>query len=181
MQSKLKILKVLDILSETDKTHPITAPAICEELAKCGIEAERKSVCRDINTLIEYGYKIIRCHDNKLGYYMEKTNIKKSEPTTPEVPVTLDSVHIKLEYKKNDAATVRDILGKGKETEDEGYIIAEYSFPSSSLYATLLTLGTVAKLIEPEEIKADFEKRLNDVSEYYKKRRDNARIDVWLL
>ena len=57
MQPKLKLLRILDILKETDATNPITAPAICSRLDEMGIKAERKSVCRDINTLIgQLGY-----------------------------------------------------------------------------------------------------------------------------
>ena len=176
MQPKMKLLKVLDILRDTDKTHPITAVGICKKLEEAGISAERKSVCRDIKTLVEYGYKITLSHDNKLGYYMEG---EKAKPTVK--PVTLDLLRIKLEYKKEDADTVKAILGKGKTEEDGEYIIAEYALPSSSLFPTLLELGTTAKLIEPQEIKEEFENTLDEISEFYKKRRSNGKIDYWLL
>ncbi len=75
--TKMKILRVLDILKETDEHHPITANEICRKLETYGIEAERKSVSRDINVLMEYfnndsdyGYEIVLCEDNRKGYYM---------------------------------------------------------------------------------------------------------------
>lgn len=68
-KNKLKLLYVLDIIKETDELHPITATQICKKLKLYGIEAERKSICRDINTLIEYGYDINLMADNKLGYF----------------------------------------------------------------------------------------------------------------
>ena len=41
---KLKILYVLDILKKhSDEQNPLTATAICDLLARQGIEAERKS------------------------------------------------------------------------------------------------------------------------------------------
>ena len=169
MQPKLKLLRILDILRETDETHPITAPAICTMLAKNGISAERKSVCRDINTLIEYGYSIRLCRDNKLGYYMDSSE----RPLPPAVPVSLDLIHITVEYKKEDAEAVRAILGSGKETEEGDYIIAELGVPSSSLFGNLFTLGTAVKLTAPAELKEEFEKKLADVAEFYRKRRDN--------
>ncbi len=177
MQPKLKLLRILDILKETDQTHPITAPAICARLGDMGIKAERKSVCRDINTLIEYGYKIVLCHDNKLGYYMDASDI----PTLPPVPVSLDLIHITVEYKKEDAEAVYAILGHGDETEDGDYITAELGVPSSSLFGNLFTLGTAVKLVEPSELKAQFEQRLSDTADFYKKRRDSGKIDFWLL
>lgn len=69
-KSKLKLLHVLDILKDTDEAHPVTAKQIIAQLKLFGIEAERKSVLRDINTLTEYGYDIILHSDNKQGYYL---------------------------------------------------------------------------------------------------------------
>lgn len=68
--NKLKLLRVLDILRETDEEHPVTANQIVRQLAFYGIDAERKSVLRDIATLQDYGYDILLHTDNKLGYYM---------------------------------------------------------------------------------------------------------------
>lgn len=177
MQPKLKLLKIMDILRETDETNPITAPAICQRLAEMGISAERKSVCRDINTLKEYGYNIKLCHDNKLGYYMDASDM----PLPPQVPVSLDLLHITIEYKKEDAEAVYAVMGKGEETEDGDYITAELGVPSSNLFANLFTLGTAVKLTEPAELKEQFEKKLAEVAEHYAKRRDKGRIDYWLL
>ncbi|MGN0607954.1 MAG: helix-turn-helix transcriptional regulator [Oscillospiraceae bacterium] len=69
-KNKLKLLYVLDIMKQTDEQHPLTAKKIAVKLKNCGIDAEYKSVIRDIKTLAEYGYDIILHHDNKLGYYM---------------------------------------------------------------------------------------------------------------
>lgn len=178
MQPKLKLLKVLDILRDTDKSHPITAVGICKKLEEIGISAERKSVCRDIRTLTEYGYKITLCHDNKLGYYMEG---KKEKHTPQPKPVTLDLLHITVEFKKEDADDVRAILGRGKETEDGDYITSELGVPSSELFPALFTLGTHVKLTQPTELKEDFEKKLEEISDFYRKRRSSGRMDVWLL
>ncbi len=176
MQSKMKLLKVLDILKETDKTHPITAVGICKKLSEMGIDAERKSVCRDINTLIEYGYKITLSHDNKLGYYMKKTSKEKFD-----YPVTLDLVRVSVEFKKEDREEVISLLGNGEEEKDGDYIKLTVGVSSSALFPLLFTLGTKAKLIEPSELKEEFEKKLSDTAEFYKKRRANEKIDVWLL
>lgn len=68
--SKLKLLRVLDILRETDEEHPYTTNQIVQQLSLYGIDAERKSVLRDIATLQDYGYDILLHADNKLGYYL---------------------------------------------------------------------------------------------------------------
>ena len=176
MQPKLKLLKVLDILKESDKTHPITAVGICKKLNEMGIDAERKSVCRDIKTLIEYGYKITLSHDNKLGYYMEKASKKEFD-----FPATLDLIKVTVECKKEDKDEVVTLLGNGEEKEDGDYLQITLGVSSSALFPLLFTLGTKAKLIEPLTLKEEFEKRLDETSEFYKKRRANEKIDVWLL
>lgn len=69
-KNKQKLLYILDILKETDEAHPITTSRIVERLHRRGIDAERKSVLRDIAALTEYGYDIVLHSDNKLGYYL---------------------------------------------------------------------------------------------------------------
>lgn len=68
--TKIKLLRILDILRETDEEHPITANNIIKELRLYGLQAERKSVLRDIAALQDYGYDILLHPDNKRGYYM---------------------------------------------------------------------------------------------------------------
>lgn len=67
--TKIKLLRVLEILRETDENHPYTANQIVAKLALYGIEAEKKSVLRDIATLREVGYDILLHPDNKRGYF----------------------------------------------------------------------------------------------------------------
>lgn len=179
MQPKLKLLKILDILRETSETNPLTAPAICAELDKMGIAAERKSVCRDINTLIDYGYEIKLCHDNKKGYYMVNKEEKKAP--APHKPSMQNLIKITLECKKDDAKKVEAIFGKGKKTEDGDYLLLEFDLSSDSLFANLFAVGTIAKITEPAELKEEFERKLQDTADFYKRRRDNGRMDVWLL
>lgn len=71
-ESKLKLLKIIEILKDTDEHCTLTAPEICKKLEAYGITTERKSVCRDINLLIDSGYKIKLCNDKRKGYYMSK-------------------------------------------------------------------------------------------------------------
>ncbi len=69
-KNKQKLLYIIKILKETDEAHPITAKKIVEQLGLWGIEAERKSVLRDIAALSEFGFDIVLHSDNKLGYYL---------------------------------------------------------------------------------------------------------------
>lgn len=175
MESKIKLLKVLDILSATDPAHPITASRVCELLLESGIEAERKSVCRDINTLIKYGYKIELCHDNKLGYYMVDGKAKKT------VVASRPTVTVTLEYTAENEKAVEAVLGKKSKTIDEEAVKAEYKVEKDALYTRLLELGEIAQIVEPENIREDFMALMEKTLAYYKKPKTEKRIDVWLL
>lgn len=68
--NRVRLLKVMEIIRRTDETNPITTKQIVEELEKYDIIAERKAVDRDINALIDCGWDILQCEDNKLGFYL---------------------------------------------------------------------------------------------------------------
>lgn len=78
--SKVKLIRILEILKDTDEQHPLTALQIGEKLKLYGIEAERKSICRDINILKDnLDYDIILSADNKQGYYMASRDFEDFE------------------------------------------------------------------------------------------------------
>jgi predicted DNA-binding transcriptional regulator YafY len=68
--NKIKFLKILEILRNTDEFHPMNASQIVTKLGTLGIEAERKSVLRDIHVLEEAGYTIVSCQNHNDGFYM---------------------------------------------------------------------------------------------------------------
>lgn len=78
-KNKQKLLAILDIIKKTDPAHPITANRIVERLKLYGIEAERKSVLRDISALTEFGYDIVLHSDNKQGYYLASRDFEDWE------------------------------------------------------------------------------------------------------
>lgn len=68
--SKLKLLYLAEIFEKkTDEDNYISATQICDELAKLGIQAERKSIYKDIDVLREYGYDIIHNGSRSSGGY----------------------------------------------------------------------------------------------------------------
>ena len=68
--SKLKLLYLAEIFEKkTDENHYVSATQLCDELAKMGISAERKSIYKDIDVLREYGYDIIHEGSRSSGGY----------------------------------------------------------------------------------------------------------------
>lgn len=85
--NKIKLLYILDILRETDEKNPVTTNKIIEKLKYYGIEAERKSILRDIEILKDYGIDILLHKDNKKGYY-----ISNREFEDWEIKMLIDSI-----------------------------------------------------------------------------------------
>lgn len=86
--SKLKLLHILKMLYEkTDAENTLSTNEIIEELRKYDIEAERKSINADINTLKDFGMTIEMRRSGKYGYYMAERSF-----TLPEVKILVDSV-----------------------------------------------------------------------------------------
>lgn len=79
MSSKLKLLRVYDLLKETDINHPLTVNQIVSQLSKFNIDAERKSVMRDVAILREFGVEICVSQDNKKGYYIQNATFANWE------------------------------------------------------------------------------------------------------
>lgn len=79
--SKLKLLYLAEIFQKiTDENHYISATQLCDELQKMGIQAERKSIYKDIDVLREYGYDII--HEgtrNSGGYFLGAREFELAE------------------------------------------------------------------------------------------------------
>src|SRR5699024_6012012 len=74
---KQKLLVLLEILiRETDEKHPLSVPQLVEKLNERGIEAERKSVYGDLNTLNNLPgtpFEIVQLRGRGGGYYMTET------------------------------------------------------------------------------------------------------------
>lgn len=68
--SKIKLLRVMEIMKQTDEEHPIPVNQIVKKLKLYGIDAERKSVMRDIYALRDCGFDIMLHSDNKRGFFM---------------------------------------------------------------------------------------------------------------
>lgn len=67
---KLKLLYLAKIMQEqTDDTHALTMPQIIDELAKYGVDAQRKSVYDDLDALDFFGIEIIKYKEGFRTYY----------------------------------------------------------------------------------------------------------------
>ncbi len=72
-QSILLVLKILE--SESSKERPMTQVAIADLISKVYL-CDRKTVCRNIKTLITLGYPIVK---TTKGFYMESRAFSPEE------------------------------------------------------------------------------------------------------
>ncbi|MBR2836609.1 MAG: WYL domain-containing protein [Coriobacteriales bacterium] len=77
---KLKILYLMDILrAETDPDHGLTMPQLIERLAVRGINAERKGLYRDIETLRQFGLDIRPLKHQPVQYALVERDFELSQ------------------------------------------------------------------------------------------------------
>lgn len=77
---KLKLLRLLQILKEkTDETHWLSAADLITELEKYGIEAERKSIYKDIEAIEESGVALETVKGKYSGYHIVQRDFELAE------------------------------------------------------------------------------------------------------
>ncbi|MBQ8525993.1 MAG: WYL domain-containing protein [Clostridia bacterium] len=78
---KLKLLYLYTMLMEkTDENHPMTVKDMISELAKYGINAERKSIYDDLELLSDvYGMDIVQVKSKTFGYYVGSRQFELAE------------------------------------------------------------------------------------------------------
>ena len=84
----MKLLYIVDILEKyTDEDNPINATELCNRLEALGVSAERKAIYNDIDTLIDFGYDIIKTRVPRFGYFLASRRFE-----LPEVYLLSDAV-----------------------------------------------------------------------------------------
>jgi predicted DNA-binding transcriptional regulator YafY len=85
---KLKLLYMAKIfLNMTDENHPMSLEQIKQELAACGIDAERKSLYDDLDALRTFGIDVQMVRDPKARYFVADRIFE-----LPELKILVDSV-----------------------------------------------------------------------------------------
>ena len=86
---KLKLLYLAKILKEkTDEDHGITMPQLIEELAKYGVDGERKTLYEDLRLLEEFGYEVNADRDGARTCY----HLVGREFEVPELKLLVDAI-----------------------------------------------------------------------------------------
>lgn len=77
---KRKLLLLLELLRrESDEEHPLSLSQIRQALADQGVNAERKSLYDDMETLRTLGYDVLSVRDTTTRYYLGERNFQIAE------------------------------------------------------------------------------------------------------
>lgn len=97
---KLKLLYLYQILlQKTDEDHKISMEEILQALARCGVEAERKSIYSDIAALQDFGLDVMLQRGPGGGYYVASRDFE-----LPELKLLVDAIQSSrfITQKKSD-------------------------------------------------------------------------------
>ena len=79
-EKKLKLLYLAQmLLQKTDEQHAVTLPQMLEELEAHGIQAERKSLYDDLETLRHFGFPIETRKTRNFEYYLKEHRFSAGE------------------------------------------------------------------------------------------------------
>ena len=114
---KLKILYLEKIFREqTDEKNHLTMPQILHQLSQYGIEADRKTIYKDMKVLEKYGFDIVRLRVGARTYYYLGDRLHEAEGIR-EIGEKVEEMNNKMteleEYLRRIEGTV-DRLGEGK-------------------------------------------------------------------
>lgn len=108
---KRKLLVLLEILArQTDEDHPLSVPRLVELLAAQGVDAERKSIYDDIetlNTLPNAPFEIVQQRGRGGGYYMADNIFELAE-----LKLLVDAVYASRFITARKSKTLIDKLGR---------------------------------------------------------------------
>ncbi len=177
-KSKLKLLYTYEILKKySDEEHLLTANAICEKLSELyGITAERKSIYRDINTLMQTGIEIVS--EKKSGFFLAERTFELAEirflkdavlaadfVTAKKSSELIGKLCSELSVYQSESIAAQTYIDSGKKTGSEFFIYAIDTIHRAIALKKKVRFQYFRKRIEDGEIKRVFA-RMHEISPY---------------
>ena len=136
---KIKILYLMRaFLERSDEKHPLTMADLMTELGRYGIQAERKSIYADIETLRTFGMDIILRKDAPAGYYLGKRDFE-----LPELKLLVDTVQAsKFITAKKSGELIQKLEGlashyEARQLQRQVYVANRIKTMNESIYYTV--------------------------------------------
>ncbi len=176
---KVRLLYILDYLRRySDEEHPVSTPQIIDYLEKQGVEAERKSVYRDVEILIDYGYDIVLNRGAGGGYFLCSRQFEE-----PEIRLLTDAVQsagfITAKKSRELISKLEDMNSIHEKEKHSGYSYIDISHKckNEEIYYTIDRLSNAiekgkmvsfkyAKRILTQERRVELQEKHMEVSPY---------------
>lgn len=139
---KLKLLYLYQILlKKTDEEHKLSMEELLRALARCGIEAERKSIYSDIAALQDFGLDVMLQRGPGGGYYVASRDFE-----LPELKLLVDAIQCsRFITEKKSGELIRKIESLASEPQArvlqrQVYIADRIKTMNESIYYNIDTL-----------------------------------------
>ncbi len=77
---KLKLYYIIELFKKkSSEENPVSVADIIDYLAEKGINAERKSIYRDIEAMISLGFDVVSVHNKRFSYYLGERDFQIAE------------------------------------------------------------------------------------------------------
>ncbi len=156
---KIKILYILqDLLENSDENNPIDAETLIKNLRNHGIEAERKSVYKDISVLQEFGYDIIKTRTPKNGYFIADRKFEVAE-----IRLLVDAIQaanfITQKKTKQLLSKIYSLVStsQAEKIKNQVYVDNRPKCTNEGIYYTIDTLHTAIQ--DNRQVKVEYRKR----------------------
>lgn len=171
---KLKLLALMNyLMEETDETHAVSLTQLQEELERCGIAAERKSIYDDMEALRRWGLDVK--FERGRGYF-----IASREFELPELKLLVDAVQSsRFITQKKTLSLIRKIEGlcsvhEARLLQRQVYVAGRVKTMNESVYYNVDELS--AAISDDKQIRFRYFNYGIDKSRQY--RRDGAHYEV---
>lgn len=141
---KLKLLHLYRILlQKTDDEHKLSVDELLQQLSRCGIDAERKSIYSDIAALQDYGLDVVAQRGPGGGYYVASRDFE-----LPELKLLVDAIQCSrfiTEKKSNELIQKLESLAsepQARALQRQVYIADRSKTVNESIYYNIDTLHT---------------------------------------
>lgn len=157
--SKLKLLYLLDVFWHySDDENVLTAKQLCEKLENYGVQAERKSIYADINTLTEFGFDIINAKTPRRGFFLASRQYEVAE-----IRLLIDAVQAANFISNKKTKALQDKLyrlvsqGQAETIKSQIFIESRLKCDNEELYYTIDTINKAIK--QGMQIEFSYKKR----------------------
>lgn len=182
MNQKFKLYHLKNIMmAKTDDDHSLTMPQIIDELAKCDVSAERKSIYVDLQDLEKLGVEIEGTQEGKYTYY----HVVGRQFELPELKLLVDAIQSsKFITLKKSNELIKKLESfcseyEAKKLQRQVYVQGRIKTMNESIYYSVDTIH--AAIAENRQIKFKYFQWNIKKEQEFKRDGKFYRISPWAL